>query len=68
MFVGLGVAGLMPVQVLAVSACGLVLVALGVRIGRRINRYLAPQAFLTAVLVVLAALGLCLILRAAGRL
>jgi uncharacterized membrane protein YfcA len=66
MFVGLGVAGLMTAQVLAVSACGLVLVALGVRMGQRISRHLAPQAFRTAVLIVLAALGLGLILRAAG--
>ncbi len=66
MFVGLGVAGLMTAQVVAVSACGLVLVALGVRIGRRLSRHLAPQAFRTAVLIVLAALGLGLILRAAG--
>jgi uncharacterized protein len=66
MFVGLGAAGLLTVQVVAASACGLVLVALGVRIGARIGRHLAPQAFRTAVLVVLAALGLGLILRAAG--
>ena len=66
MFVGLGVAGLVTGQVVAVSACGLVLVALGVRIGQRISRLLAPQAFRTAVLIVLAALGLGLILRAAG--
>jgi uncharacterized membrane protein YfcA len=66
MFVGLGLAGLMTLQVVAVSACGLVLVALGVRIGQRISRHLAPQAFRTAVLIVLAVLGLGLILRAAG--
>lgn len=66
MFVGLGVAGLMTAQVVAVSAFGLVLVALGVRIGQQISRRLAPQAFRTAVLIVLAALGLGLILRAAG--
>ena len=42
------------------------LVAIGVRIGQRISRHLAPQAFRTAVLIVLAALGLGLILRAAG--
>ncbi|MEO7105455.1 MAG: TSUP family transporter, partial [Rhodoferax sp.] len=66
MFVGLGATGLMTAQVVAVSACGLVLVALGVTIGQRISRYLAPQAFRTAVLIVLAALGLGLILRAAG--
>ncbi|QCB47898.1 sulfite exporter TauE/SafE family protein [Hydrogenophaga sp. PAMC20947] len=66
MFVGLGVAGLMTVQVVAVSACGLVLVAIGVHIGQRVSRHLAPQAFRTAVLIVLATLGLGLILRAAG--
>jgi uncharacterized membrane protein YfcA len=66
MFVGLGVAGLMTAQVVAVSACGLVLVAVGVHIGQRISRHLAPQAFRTAVLIVLATLGLGLILRAAG--
>ena len=66
MFVGLGAAGLMTMQVVTVSACGLVLVALGVRIGQRISRHLAPQAFRTAVLIVLAALGLGLILRAMG--
>ena len=66
MFVGLGVAGLMTVQVVAASACGIVLVALGVRIGSRISHHLAPQAFRTAVLIVLAALGLGLILRAVG--
>jgi uncharacterized protein len=66
MFVGLGVAGLMTMQVVAVSACGIVLVALGVKIGQRIGHYLAPQAFRTAVLIVLAALGLGLILRAVG--
>jgi uncharacterized membrane protein YfcA len=66
MFVGLGMAGLMTAPVVAVSACGLVLVTLGVRIGQRISRHLAPQAFRTAVLIVLAALGLGLILRAAG--
>lgn len=66
MFVGLGAAGLMTVQVVAISALGLVLVALGVNIGQRISRRLAPQAFRTAVLIVLAALGLGLILRAAG--
>ncbi len=66
MFVGLGVAGLMTAQVVAVSACGLALVALGVRIGRRLSRHLAPHAFRTAVLIVLAVLALGLILRAAG--
>jgi uncharacterized protein len=66
MFVGLGVAGLMTMQVVAVSACGIVLVALGVRIGQSISHHLAPQAFRTAVLIVLAALGLGLILRAVG--
>lgn len=66
MFVGLGAAGLMTMQVVTVSACGLVLVALGVRIGQHISRHLAPQAFRTAVLIVLAALGLGLILRAMG--
>jgi uncharacterized protein len=66
MFAGLGLAGLMTVPVVAVSACGLVLVALGVRIGQRISRHLAPQAFRTAVLLVLAVLGLGLILRALG--
>jgi uncharacterized protein len=66
MFVGLGVAGLMTMQVVAVSACGIVLVALGVKIGQRIGHHLAPQAFRTAVLIVLAALGLGLILRAVG--
>ncbi|AOW15860.1 hypothetical protein LPB72_20355 [Hydrogenophaga crassostreae] len=66
MFVGLGLAGLMTVQVVAVSVCGLVLVALGVRIGQRISRLLAPEAFRTAVLIVLAALGLGLIFRAVG--
>jgi uncharacterized protein len=68
MFLGLGVTGLMTLPVVAVSACGLVLVALGVRIGQRISRRLAPQAFRTAVLIVLAVLGLGLILRAAGLL
>ena len=66
MFVGLGAAGLMTVPVVVVSAFGLVLVALGVRIGQRASRHLAPQAFRTAVLIVLAALGLGLILRAVG--
>jgi uncharacterized protein len=66
MFVGLGAAGLMTVHVMVVSACGIVLVALGVRIGQRISHHLAPQAFRTAVLIVLAALGLGLILRAVG--
>ena len=66
MFVGLGAAGMMTLQVATVSALGLVLVALGVNIGQRISRQLAPQAFRTAVLIVLAALGLGLILRAAG--
>ncbi|MGE0348882.1 sulfite exporter TauE/SafE family protein [Hydrogenophaga sp.] len=66
MFIGLGVAGLMTIQVMTVSACGIVLVALGVHIGQRIGRHLAPQAFRTSVLIVLAALGLGLILRAAG--
>lgn len=66
MFVGLGAAGLMTMPVVAVSTVGLVLVTLGVRIGSRISRYLAPQAFRTAVLIVLAALGLGLILRAIG--
>lgn len=66
MFVGLGAAGLMTAPVAAVSACGLVLVALGVNIGQRISRHLAPQAFRTAVLCVLGALGLGLILRATG--
>jgi uncharacterized protein len=66
MFVGLGATGLMTAPVLAVSACGLVLVALGVHMGQRISRHLAPQAFRTAVLVVLAVLGLGLILRAVG--
>jgi len=66
MFIGLGATALMTAPVVAVSALGLVLVALGVRIGQRISRLLAPQAFRTAVLIVLAALGLGLILRAAG--
>jgi uncharacterized membrane protein YfcA len=66
MFVGLGAAGLVTAPVVAVSACGLVLVALGVRIGQRISRHLAPRAFRTAVLIVLAALGLGLTGRAAG--
>jgi len=66
MFVGLGATGLMTAQVVAVSACGLVLVALGVRIGQRTSRHLAPQAFRTVVLILLAGLGMGLILRAAG--
>lgn len=66
MCLGLGAAGWMTLPVVAVSACGLVLVALGVRIGQRMSRHLAPQAFRTAVLIVLAILGLGLILRAAG--
>ncbi|MEZ5702952.1 MAG: sulfite exporter TauE/SafE family protein [Burkholderiaceae bacterium] len=66
MFLGLGLTGLMTLEVVAVSACGLVLVAVGVRIGQRIGRRLAPQAFRTAVLIVLALLGLGLILRAVG--
>ncbi|MFT7116534.1 MAG: putative membrane protein YfcA, partial [Rhodoferax sp.] len=66
MFAGLGVAGLMTLQVLAVSACGLVLVVLGTFLGRRISRHLAPQAFRTTVLLILAALGLGLISRASG--
>lgn len=66
MFFGLGAAGLLTVPVVAVSACGLVPMLLGVRIGRRLSRHLAPQAFRTAVLIVLAALGLGLILRSAG--
>jgi uncharacterized protein len=66
MFVGLGAAGWMTWPVAAVSGCGLVLVAVGVRLGQRVGRHLAPQAFRTAVLVVLAALGLGLVLRAAG--
>ncbi|MDH4050857.1 MAG: sulfite exporter TauE/SafE family protein [Rubrivivax sp.] len=66
MCIGLGAAGLMTAQAVAVSAAGLVLVALGVRIGQRLGGLLVPQAFRTAVLVVLAALGLGLIGRAAG--
>ena len=66
MFAGLGMTGAMTPQAVAVSACGLLPVALGVRIGERIGRRLAPQAFRTTVLVVLGALGLGLILRAAG--
>lgn len=66
MFVGLGAAGLMTAQVAAVSACGLVLVVLGVRVGQRVSRHLPPQASRTAVLIVLAALGLGLVLRATG--
>lgn len=66
MVIGLGAAGLMSLQVVAVSACGVVLVVLGVNIGRRIGRHLAPQGFRTAVLVVLAALGVGLIGRAVG--
>lgn len=66
MFAGLGVAGLMTLQVLAVSACGLVLVVLGTFLGRRISRHLAPLAFRTTVLLILAALGLGLISRASG--
>ena len=49
--IGLGAASLMTVPVVAVSACGLVLVALGVRIGQRISRHLAPQAFRTTGLI-----------------
>jgi uncharacterized protein len=40
--------------------------AAGVKLGQRIGHYLAPQAFRNAVLIVLAALGLGLILRAVG--
>lgn len=65
MFIGLGAVGLMTPQVVAVSALGLILVASGVHIGQRLSRRLAPQAFRTAVLIVLAALGMGLILRAA---
>lgn len=68
MFLGLGAAGLMTVQVVTVSALGLVLVALGVRMGQRLSRHLAPQAFRTAVLIVLGVLGLGLMLKAMGRL
>lgn len=66
MFVGLGMAGAITPQVVAVSVGGLLPVALGVRMGERIGRRLAPQAFRTTVLIVLGALGLGLILRAAG--
>jgi hypothetical protein len=66
MFAGLGLAGLMTWQVLVVSTVGLLLVALGVRVGQRISRHLAPQAFRVAVLLVLAALGVGLVARAAG--
>lgn len=64
MFIGLGTHGLMSVPVVVASTFGLILVALGVRIGQRISRYLAPQAFRTAVLIVLATLGISLVLRA----
>ncbi|MBX3611003.1 MAG: sulfite exporter TauE/SafE family protein [Hydrogenophaga sp.] len=66
MFIGLGLTGLMTLHAAAVSACGVLLVVLGVNIGRRIGQHLAPQAFRTAVLVVLGALGMGLILRAMG--
>lgn len=66
MFIGLGAVGLMTPPVVVVSACGLVLVALGVRLGRRISRRLSPDGFRKAVLIVLAALGLGLVLRALG--
>jgi uncharacterized membrane protein YfcA len=65
MFVGLGAVGLMTARVVALSACGLVFMALGVRIGQRVSRHLAPQGFRTAVLIILAMLGLARILRAA---
>ncbi|MCB2018703.1 MAG: sulfite exporter TauE/SafE family protein [Hydrogenophaga sp.] len=64
MAIGLGATGLMKPADLVVSALGVVLVALGVSLGQRIGRHLAPQAFRAAVLVVLAVLGLGLIGRA----
>lgn len=64
MFIGLGTHGLMSVPVIVASTLGLVLVALGVRIGQRVSRYLSPQAFRTAVLVVLGLLGLGLVAKA----
>lgn len=68
MFIGLGATGLLTAQDVVVSLYGLVLVALGVRLGQGIGRRLAPQAFRTAVLCILGALGASLILRAAGYL
>ncbi|GAA6142858.1 sulfite exporter TauE/SafE family protein [Hydrogenophaga sp. 5NK40-0174] len=64
MFIGLGTHGMVSVPVVVASVLGLVLVTLGVRIGQRISRFLAPQAFRTAVLLVLATLGLGLVVRA----
>ena len=66
MFIGLGAAGLLTLPVAAVSACGLVLVAIGVHLGRRVSRHLSPAAFRRAVLLVLGALGAGLVARAAG--
>ena len=64
LFAGLGWSGLMTVPAVVVSLCGVVLVALGVRLGARLSRHFQPHTFRTAVLVVLGVLGLGLVLRA----
>ncbi len=66
MFIGLGATGLFTMKAAIVSIGGLVIVAIGVRLGQRIGRKLAPEVFRAAVLVVLGALGLGLILKALG--
>ncbi len=64
MLLGLGTHGLLTAPAVVASVLGLLPVALGVRIGQRISRHLAPESFRTAVLVVLALLGLGLVIRA----
>ena len=63
MAAGLTTLGLMTPVAAAVSIGGLVPVALGVKVGTALRRRLSPQAFRSAVLVVLALLGVGLIAR-----
>ena len=64
MLVGLGATGWFTTRAAVVSVGGLVIVALGVRLGQRIGRALAPESFRRAVLVVLGALACGLVLKA----
>lgn len=64
MLVGLGTVGLLSLHAAVISLVGLVLVALGVPLGQRVSSRLSPDMFRKAVLIVLAALGFTLIVRA----
>ena len=65
MMIGLSRLGLVPMMAIWVSILGIGFALIGIRIGERIRKRLAPEQFRNAVLVMLTLLGLSLVVRGA---